>query len=430
MEVWKQVVQWLAPHMGQLGVPEFYREFAAEWSLIGVGGLLFSFLIIGLMRLARSSRSAEPAADSVVPPEEAAHVEEAPSLAQEEASETGEVAEPVKVVEEAPAAPEPEKAQPVVPTPAEEESGEPVSLMDRMKSGLSKTHQSMVGRIDSLIRGRKEIDADLLEDLEEILVTADLGVSTTQRLVTALEEQLDRGSLADGTQLRKALKAEILNCLSLDMPEVAVPEGQPKVILMTGVNGVGKTTTIGKLACKFSKEGQKVVLGAGDTFRAAAAEQLGIWADRAGCDLIRHDEGADPGAVVFDAVKAAVARKADTLLLDTAGRLHNKAHLMEELKKVRRVVDRELPGAPHLTLLVLDATTGQNALNQAKLFGEAVQVDGIVLTKLDGTAKGGVVIAIAAELGLPVYHVGIGEGIEDLRSFEPEIFVDALFGDD
>jgi fused signal recognition particle receptor len=199
--------------------------------------------------------------------------------------------------------------------------------------------------------------------------------------------------------------------------------------MVVGVNGVGKTTTIGKLAHQFVRDGKKVVLGAGDTFRAAAAEQLEIWGERSGVDVIRHTEGADPGAVAFDAAKAAVARKADVLILDTAGRLHTKVNLMEELKKVRRVLDREIPGAPHETMLVLDATTGQNALTQAKLFNETVQLDGIALTKLDGTAKGGIVIAIAAELKLPVRYVGIGEGIDDLRPFEAEMFVSALFDD-
>jgi len=223
------------------------------------------------------------------------------------------------------------------------------------------------------------------------------------------------------------LMEELEALLQIESKPLDVDSATPFVIVVVGVNGVGKTTTIGKLASQFVREGKKVLLGAGDTFRAAAAEQLQIWGQRAGVEVIRHAEGADPGAVAFDAAKAAVARKADILILDTAGRLHTKVNLMEELKKVHRVLDREIPGAPHETLLVLDATTGQNALTQAKLFNEAVALNGIALTKLDGTAKGGIVVAIAAELKLPVRYVGIGEGIDDLRPFDAQMFVSALF---
>ncbi|WP_432823441.1 signal recognition particle-docking protein FtsY, partial [Trichloromonas sp.] len=226
---------------------------------------------------------------------------------------------------------------------------------------------------------------------------------------------------------RSALQDEIRQRLKLETAPLDLERCKPFVIMVVGVNGVGKTTTIGKLARQFVNEGKKVVLGAGDTFRAAAAEQLAIWGERSGVDVIRHDEGSDPAAVAFDAAKAAVSRKADVLLLDTAGRLHTKVNLMEEMKKIHRVLAREIPDAPHETLLVLDATTGQNALTQARLFKEAVKVSGIALTKLDGTAKGGMVVAIGAELGLPVRYVGIGEGVEDLRPFDPDMFVDALF---
>ncbi|MDT8421830.1 MAG: signal recognition particle-docking protein FtsY, partial [Desulfuromonadales bacterium] len=304
---------------------------------------------------------------------------------------------------------------------------EPVSLFSRLKAGLAKTQSSLVGRVDSLLRGRNSIDAELLEDLEEILITADLGMQTTQQLISALEGRRGRGQLETPQELRSALMEELERLLKLDRHPLSVESASPYVIMVVGVNGVGKTTTIGKLANQLTRQGKKVLLGAGDTFRAAAAEQLTIWGERAGVEVVRHQEGADPGAVAFDAAKAAVARQADVLILDTAGRLHTKVNLMEELKKLRRILEREIPGAPHETLLVLDATTGQNALSQARLFNEAVDIDGIALTKLDGTAKGGIVVAIAAELQLPVRFVGIGEGVDDLRPFEPAMFVEALF---
>jgi fused signal recognition particle receptor len=293
-----------------------------------------------------------------------------------------------------------------------------------MRSGLAKTQASLVGRIDALLSGSKGVDADLLEELEEILITADFGMKTTQDLIQSLEKRVVGG---DPEALREALKEEIAKRLRLEAAPLDLNSASPFVIVVVGVNGVGKTTTIGKLAHQFTGEGKKVLIGAGDTFRAAAAEQLAIWGERAGVDVVRHAEGADPAAVAFDAARAAVARKVDVLILDTAGRLHTKVNLMEELKKILRVVSREIPGGPHETLLVLDATTGQNALVQARLFQEAVAVSGIALTKLDGTARGGMVVAIGAELGLPVRYVGIGEGLDDLRPFDPDLFVEALF---
>ena len=279
-----------------------------------------------------------------------------------------------------------------------------------------------------MLRGRSRVDEDLLEELEEILITADLGMPTTRKLIGTLEAGHAKGTLETPEQVRQVLMEELRKILQIESKPLDVTTASPFVIMVIGVNGVGKTTTIGKLANQFAQDGKTVLLGAGDTFRAAAAEQLQIWGERAGVDVIRHAEGADPGAIAFDAAKAAVARKVDVLILDTAGRLHTKVNLMEELKKVRRILDREIPGAPHETLLVLDATTGQNALSQAKLFNEAVALDGIALTKLDGTAKGGIVVAIAAELDVPVRFVGIGEGIDDLRPFDAEMFVSALFG--
>ncbi|OHB31498.1 MAG: signal recognition particle-docking protein FtsY [Desulfuromonadaceae bacterium GWC2_58_13] len=302
----------------------------------------------------------------------------------------------------------------------------PLSLFERMRAGLSKTQNALVGRIDALLRGSKKIDADLLESLEEILITADFGMQTTQELIQSLQQRVARDDIS-ADALRHALQEEIRQRLKLEAAPLDLERAKPFVILVVGVNGVGKTTTIGKMARQFVSQGKKVVLGAGDTFRAAAAEQLAIWGERSGVDVIRHAEGADPAAVAFDAARAAVARKADILILDTAGRLHTKANLMEEMKKIHRVLAREIPDAPHETLLVLDATTGQNALTQARLFKEKVKVSGLALTKLDGTAKGGMVVAIGAELGLPVRYVGIGEGVEDLRPFDPDLFVDALF---
>jgi fused signal recognition particle receptor len=300
-------------------------------------------------------------------------------------------------------------------------------FFERLKQGLSKTSESLVGRIDALLLGRKEIDAGTLEELEEILISADIGVATTVELVRGLERRLGRNELKDAAALRNALKQDILTRMEPYAAPLDTDAHLPFVILVVGVNGVGKTTTIGKLASKYTQSGRKVLIAAADTFRAAAADQLAIWAERAGVDLVRHKEGGDPSAVVYDACKAAAARKADLLIIDTAGRMHTKVNLMEELKKILRIIGREMPGAPHETLLVLDAATGQNAISQAKLFREAAAVTGIVLTKLDGSAKGGVVVAVCNELKIPLRYIGIGESVEDLRDFVPQEFVDALF---
>lgn len=301
-------------------------------------------------------------------------------------------------------------------------------LFDKIKNGLAKTRKAVLGRMDSLLFGRIQIDAELLEEIEEILISADVGVKMTTEIMAALEARRRDGSLKDVSVvkevIRETMRARLLQ-VSEDL-QVTAPEG-PHVIMVVGVNGVGKTTTIGKLAHRYLQAGRTVTLGAGDTFRAAAAEQLAVWGERASVDVIRHAEGADPAAVAFDAARAAVARKKDILIFDTAGRLHTKVHLMEELKKIRRILGREIEGAPHETLLVLDAATGQNALNQARLFREAVAVDGVILTKLDGTARGGIVVAISSELGLPVRYIGVGEGLEDLRPFVVDEFVEAIF---
>jgi fused signal recognition particle receptor len=308
--------------------------------------------------------------------------------------------------------------------PAAEESD---GLFQRMRQGLAKTRSSLVDRMDSLLGSHASLDSEFLEELEEILITADFGMQATQDLVQALTGRLKEIDRNDPGQLHKVLGEEIRARLRSGQADWPTPESGPLVIMVVGVNGVGKTTTIGKLAKQFADQGKKVLLGAGDTFRAAAAEQLEVWGERSGAEVIRHAEGSDPAAVAFDSAKAAVARNADVLILDTAGRLHTKVNLMEELKKIRRVVDREIPGAPHETLLVLDATTGQNALIQARTFQAAVDVSGIALTKLDGTAKGGIVVAISSQLDLPVRLIGVGEGVADLRPFDADEFVAALF---
>jgi fused signal recognition particle receptor len=324
-------------------------------------------------------------------------------------------------VEETPAADET-----ALPPPPQPSQG-PAGFFERLKQGLKKTTDGLVGRIDALVLGKKEIDADTLEELEEILITSDIGVKTTVELIRTMEQRLGRNELKDGAALRNALKEEILVRLTAHHSALDLSGKHPFVLLVIGVNGVGKTTTIGKLASRFTADGKKVLLAAADTFRAAASEQLVAWGDRSGVDVIRHKEGADPSAVVFDACKAAVARGVDILIVDTAGRLHTKVNLMEEMKKIRRVIDREIPGAPHETLLVVDAATGQNAVSQARLFKETAGVTGIALTKLDGTAKGGIVVAVSHEFALPVRYIGVGESIDDLRDFDPQEFTDALF---
>ncbi len=289
-----------------------------------------------------------------------------------------------------------------------------------LKAGLARTHNAIMGGVEAAFTGKSR--EDILESLEESLILSDVGVTASTEIVDKLREVL---AGRDEEKLRQHLRDSVYEMLKKVERPLEITSS-PFVIMVLGVNGVGKTTTIGKLASRLSSEGRSVVLAAGDTFRAAAIEQLEGWGKRTGCPVIRQAQGGDPGAVVFDAMKAATARRADVVLLDTAGRLHTKANLMEELKKVQRVAGRELPGAPHENLLVLDASTGQNALSQARLFNEAVGVTGIALTKLDGTAKGGIIIAIARELGIPVRFVGVGEKVEDLKEFDAREFAEAL----
>ncbi|MEW6424020.1 MAG: signal recognition particle-docking protein FtsY [Bacillota bacterium] len=301
-----------------------------------------------------------------------------------------------------------------------------MSFFQRLKQSLTKTKGNLVGKIEGLLARRKTIDEALYEELEEILVQADVGVDTALKLIAELRTRARDRRLKEPEQLKGILQEIIQEILEAGATPLHTG-GPPAVIVVVGVNGTGKTTTIGKLAYRLRQDGQKVVLAAADTFRAAAIDQLEIWGNRAGADVIKHREGADPAAVAYDALQAARARNADVLIVDTAGRLHTKGNLLAELKKIGRVLGRELPGAPHETLLVLDATIGQNALAQAKIFKEAVGVTGIVLTKLDGTAKGGVIIGIKDALALPVKFIGIGERVEDLHPFSAREFVQALF---
>ncbi|NMC27803.1 MAG: signal recognition particle-docking protein FtsY [Syntrophomonadaceae bacterium] len=299
-------------------------------------------------------------------------------------------------------------------------------LMERFKIGLSKTRRNIGDKIDNLIKSSRKLDDDFFEELEDILIQADVGMNTSLELVAKIKAAAAKRKIGDPAEVTALIQEEIAALLGETSAPLDLESAAPVVILVVGVNGAGKTTSIAKLAYRFRNENKMVLLAAGDTFRAAAIDQLQIWADRIGVELIKHQEGSDPGAVVYDAINAARARQADILIIDTAGRVQNKTNLMKEIGKVRKIIERELPGAPHEVLLVLDATTGQNAISQAKLFGEATGVTGIILTKLDGTAKGGIVLAVAKELDIPVKLVGIGENLEDLRDFSPEVFAQAL----
>lgn len=300
-----------------------------------------------------------------------------------------------------------------------------MGFFDRLKDGLAKTRKGFIEKVESIFTGRK-IDRETLEELEETLIVSDVGTKATAEIMSVIREKVRRGEVRDGDSVKGLLKREMRAILG-DRQPIAIFGNSPFVILAVGVNGVGKTTTIGKLASRFRSEGLSVLLAAGDTFRAAGIEQLEIWAKRADTQIVKHQKGSDPAAVAFDAIAAAKNRGIDVVIVDTAGRLHTKISLMEELKKIRRIVEKAMPEAPQEVLLVVDATTGQNALRQAALFNEAIGVTGIALTKLDGTAKGGIVFAVKKELGIPVRLIGVGEGIDDLRDFDPEEFVEALF---
>lgn len=301
------------------------------------------------------------------------------------------------------------------------------TLLEKLKAGVQKTRAGLVTRLEDALQGKKVIDADLLEELEYTLISADIGIATTNEIIERIKDRAERHMLNDAAELRGLIREhllEILQAVARPMPYVSEP---PAVVMIVGVNGAGKTTTIGKLASRFKAEGRSVLLCAADTFRAAAIEQLEVWGERSGTEVIRQKAGADPSAVLFDALQAAKARKVDYVIVDTAGRLQTKTNLMVELEKMQRTAARVIPGAPHETLLILDGTTGQNGLEQARKFTESAGVTGIVLTKLDGTAKGGVVVAITRELNLPIRYIGVGEQAGDLLPFEPEAFIDSLF---
>lgn len=301
-----------------------------------------------------------------------------------------------------------------------------MGFFEKLRQGLSKTRKALIENAEALFKGRR-VDENLLEELEELLIKADVGPQAAGSLTGSLREKIKKGEISDTAWLKKALKEEIRNLLQ-GRGGIEIASDKPYVILAVGVNGAGKTTTIGKLARQLTDSGHKVILAAADTFRAAAIEQLEIWAQRAGAQIVKHKTGSDAAAVAFDAIVSARAKKADIVIIDTAGRLHTKTNLMEELKKIVRVIGKEMPSAPHEVLLVVDATSGQNVINQAKIFNEAVGVTGIALTKLDGTAKGGIIIAIKKELNIPVKLIGVGEAVEDLQNFNADEFVEALFG--
>jgi fused signal recognition particle receptor len=369
-----------------LGLEETVSEV---WLWASLGGCLFLLLYLSVWFLVRKRRTKRP------------HPDDSPSRGLGEA-EGGSV------------------------PPAAEEA--PENLLERLRGRLAKTHDQLIGRLDQIFVGSGAAERDLLEDLEEVLVTADLGVKTSYALLGEVQKEFDKKPL-EPVELKAALRQKIGSMLDIRAPAFDPEQGKPFVIMVVGVNGVGKTTSIGKLASLLKGHDRKVMLVAADTFRTAAIEQLQIWSERAGTDFVKHKPGSDPSAVVYDALQAARSRDTDLVIVDTAGRLHTKANLMEELKKVKRIMSRELEGAPHEVLLVVDASTGQNAINQARTFHEALGVTGIILTKLDGTAKGGVIVGIANELQLPVRFIGIGERVEDLREFDADLFLEAIFGE-
>ena len=433
-------------------LPSPYSDLAAVAAIFLVL-LIVAFILSFLFEQKKPKEPAKPETEAPAPVEEEPEARAVPppdiEVFKAPPHEVIREPEPEPVKREAPTAPEvkqapapepapaPVEPAPAAPTPVPEPEPEPApeveevpapkeGLFARLRKGLSKTHTGFLGKLGEVISNR-EINDDLWDEFEETLIMADLGMGTTMKLREKVQEKLKKKSLSDSGAITGALKEEILAILkNAEAKPLSISE-KPFVIMIAGVNGVGKTTSIGKLASRLKKENRQVMVAAGDTFRAAATEQLEVWSRRVGTDFIKGHSGADPSSVAFDAVKAASARGTDVLIIDTAGRLHTKGNLMDEIKKMKRVISREMESAPHETFLVLDATTGQNAVQQAKMFNDALGVTGIVLTKLDGTAKGGVIIAIADELNIPVRFIGIGEALGDLREFNADEFVEALF---
>ncbi len=400
----------------------------AEWISIGLLALLVLVFVLDLA----SKRSRVPRPQPV--PQRKPDVAKGPAPAepepQEAAPSPAPEAEPAAVEPQQPVAEAPTAVEPA-PEPQPEPEPEPasqLSVFERIKQGLGKTRASLSGGLADLFSVGKNIDEDLLEEIETTLLMADVGVTATSEIIDSLTDKLERNQLKDGEALRKALREELRGLLKDVTEPLRIDTGkQPYVILMVGVNGVGKTTTIGKLTKQFQSQGKSVMLAAGDTFRAAAVEQLQVWGERNNVPVVAQHTGADSASVIFDAIQSAKSREVDVVIADTAGRLQNKDNLMNELEKVVRVMKKLDESAPHEVMLVLDAGTGQNALSQAQVFQQAVGVSGITLTKLDGTAKGGIVFAIARQLQLPIRYIGVGEQVDDLRSFDAETFVDALF---
>lgn len=393
-------------------------------------------------KFSKKEDTAEPQEEQDIPsPVEKTEIPVPGVTAEEQSTETEEVeieaeeAVSKEIIPSAEPTPESEAVPEKEPEPeakeTESSSNGIGSMFQRLSTRLGKTKESLVYRMDTLFLGKKEIDADLFDELEEILITADLGISTTMEILDDARKHVKRDALSNPTELKAVLKEKLRSFImeSNKPAELVMPESGPFVIMVVGVNGVGKTTTIGKITNKFKRSGQSVLLVAADTFRAAAVAQLKIWGERNEVDVVSQHEGADPSAVAFDAMDKAVADDYDVVIVDTAGRLHTQVNLMEELKKIKRVMGKRIADAPHEILLVLDATTGQNAVSQAKLFNEAVGITGLALTKLDGTAKGGIVASICRELSIPIRFIGIGEQINDLRDFDPDEFINALFGD-
>lgn len=365
----------------------------------------------------------EEAVEEEIAVEEKEEVKEETVEAIEEVSLDTSIEEDIQI-EEKPQVEVVEEKEEIVEEETEEAK---ISLFERLKQGLSKAKQGITDRVDQVLKSYTKVDDELLEEIEEILITADVGVDTTMNIIEKLTDVIKTKKITDPQDVKGELRLIIEEILTNENATLDVSH-KPTIILMVGVNGVGKTTTIGKLASRYKKEGKKVLIAAGDTFRAAAIDQLEVWAKRSDVDIIKHQEGADPGAVIFDSIKAAKARDIDLLICDTAGRLHNKANLMNELSKVFKIVDREYPEAKKEVLLVVDATTGQNAVSQAKSFKQVCDITGLVLTKLDGTAKGGVVLAVKSEVDVPVKLIGVGEKMEDLQDFDAKAFSEALFG--